>query len=165
MSPSAGAAPVRRPRHAAGRAVPHETARPAVRAQPRAHLRVAPDVSRAQRRARVVVWGVTLVSVALVFLLVAFHVVAVQHAFELDRLAEERTDQERRYERLREQVATMSAPDAIVAAATKLGMVPADHVEAIQAPPAAPRGVKQDPTADTLGRSWDEAKRHLGADP
>jgi hypothetical protein len=122
-------------------------------------------MSRAQRRARVAVWAITLVSVASIFLLVAFHVVAVQHAFEMDQLAAERTDEERRYERLREQVATLSAPDAIVAAATELGMVPADDVEAIQAPPAAPRGVKQDPTADTLGRSWDEAKRHLGADP
>jgi hypothetical protein len=110
-------------------------------------------------------WGLTIVSIASVFLLVAFHVVAVQHSFALDRLARERATEERRYERLREEVATRSAPDAIVAAATKLGMVPADHVEALQAPPAAPHGTKDDPTADTLGSSWDEAKRHLGADP
>jgi hypothetical protein len=111
------------------------------------------------------VWSVTLVSIVSLFLLVAFHVVAVQHAFELDQLASQRAEEERRYERLREQVATLSAPDAIVGAATQLGMVPAEHVEAIQAPPAAPRGEKDDRTADTLGRSWDEAKRHLGADP
>jgi hypothetical protein len=110
-------------------------------------------------------WGLTLASVAAVFLLVAFHVFAIQHAFELDRLARDRAGEERRYERLREQVATLSAPEAIVAAAEELGMVPAPHVEPIQAPAAAPRGEKVDPTADTLGESWDEAKRHLGADP
>jgi cell division protein FtsL len=104
-------------------------------------------------------------SILSLFLLVAFHVVAVQHAFELDRLAAQRADEERRYERLREQVATLSAPEAIVAAAEKLGMVPAERVNSVQAPPAAPRGERDDRTADTLGRAWAEAKRHLGADP
>lgn len=110
-------------------------------------------------------WGIVLGSTVALFLLVAFHVFAVQHAFEMNRLASQRAQEERRYERLREQVATLSAPDAIVAAARKIGMVPADHVELVQAPPAAPRGEKDDPTADTLGGSWETAKRHLGADP
>jgi hypothetical protein len=120
---------------------------------------------RRRRRARLAMWGLGLLTVASIFVLVGFHVVAVQHTFQLDRLARERATEELRYERLREQVATLSAPDAIVAAATKQGMVPAPHVDALVAPQAAPRGVREDPTAVTLGKSWDEAKRHLGADP
>jgi len=110
-------------------------------------------------------WGLSLVTVASIFVLVAFHVLAAQHAFQLDRLARERASEELQYERLREQVATLSAPDAIVAAAQKMGMQPAANVTALDAPPAAPRGPRTDPTADTLGQSWDEAKAHLGADP
>jgi cell division protein FtsL len=155
MSPSS-AAPVRRR--------PAPATRPRPGTAPR-HLRVAPEIWRRRRRARLAMWGLALLTVASIFVLVAFHVVAVQHTFQLDRLARERANEELRYERLREQVATLSAPDAIVAAAQKMGMQPASSVTALQAPQAAPRGTRQDPTADTLGKSWDEAKRHLGADP
>src|SRR5262245_43583794 len=133
MSPPAGAAPVRRQRATAPQPEPS-------RGTPRRHLRVAPERTQSQRRARRAVSGIPAFSIASLVLLGAFHVVAVQHAFELDRLAEQRADEERRYERLREQVATLSAPEAIVAAAQRLGMVPAERVNAIQAPPAAPRG-------------------------
>jgi hypothetical protein len=113
------------------------------------------------------VWALSILSVAAVFCLLAFHVVAVQNSFQMDRLERDRATEERRYERLREQVATLSAPEAVVANATRLGMVVAPHVEAIEAPPAAPQSTSGtgDPTADTLGKSWDEAKKHLGADP
>lgn len=162
MSPpssATAAAPARRAR-------PQSSAAPASRpATRRPHLRLAPEVTRRRRRARVAVWGATLLSVASMFVLVGFHVVAAQQAFQSDRLQQDRAVQERRYERLREEVATLSAPNVVVAAAQRLGMVPALHVEAIEVPPAAPSGPKQDQTAETLGNSWDEAKRHLGADP
>ena len=51
------------------------------------------------------------------FVLVAFHVLAVQHVFAIDRLGEERKTEELQYERLRAEVATLSAPESVVAAA------------------------------------------------
>src|SRR5262245_55425211 len=151
MTPTSGPATARA---APGGRTRNATQQPAApRATPGRHLRVAPERARVQRRARLAMWGIVVGSILAMFLLLAFHVVAVQHAFEMNRLASQRAQEERRYERLREQVATLSAPDAIVAAATHLGMVPAQHVQFIQAPPAAPRGEKNDPTADTLGRS------------
>ena len=118
-----------------------------------------------RRRARLAVWGVTLVSVVSLFVLVAFHVFAVQFAFQLDRLDRARAVEERRYERLRSDVATRSSPDAIVAAAEGLGLVPAGPAEYLVAPPAAPRGEKRDRTAQTLDQTNNEAKPALGDNP
>ncbi len=128
----------------------------------RPHLRVAPDVFRRRRRARLAVWGVTAISVASLFVLVAFHVFAVQYAFQLDRLDRARVVEERRYERLRADVATRSSPDAVVAAAQALGLVPAERIEYLEVPEAAPRGQKLDRTAQTLDQTNDEAKPALG---
>jgi hypothetical protein len=100
--------------------------------------------------------------VAATFLLVAFHVFAVQQAFAIDRLAEQRRVEEQRYERLRRDVATLSSPEAIVRAAEQLGMVVAPTVDYIDVPPAAPTGAPTDETASTLAESWDDAKGSLG---
>ena len=123
------------------------------------HLRVATAPRRAPRWA---VWGTAAVTVAALFVLVSFHVLAVQHAFELDDLAAQRAAEERHYERLRVEVATLSSPTAIVEAARDLGMVRAGDVEYIDAPPAAPTGRPADRTSDTLGDTWDAAKPSLG---
>jgi cell division protein FtsL len=99
------------------------------------------------------------VSLVSLFVLVSFHVVAVQHAFELDSLSKQRNAEELRYERLREEVATLSSPQAIVEAAEKRGMVTAPSVQPIEAPPAAPRGQPtDDKTAQTLKDAASETK-------
>jgi cell division protein FtsL len=125
------------------------------------HLRVA-QVARRQRRARVAVWGTALVTAVALFVLVAFHVVAVQQAFSLDRLAEQREAEELRYERLRTEVAMLSSSEAIADAAERLGMGPPQApVEYIDAPAAAPQAAGTDRTSDTLGDVHGEAKQSL----
>ena len=125
------------------------------------HLRVA-QVARRQRRARFTVWGTAVLAALAFFLLVAFHVLAVQHAFSLDQLTEQREVEELRYERLRAEVAALSAPESVVGAAERLGMVPSQTVEYIDAPAAAPHGDMPDRTADTLVDTHGEAKQSLG---
>lgn len=129
----------------------------------RAHLRVAASPPRGRRRLGF--WLGTGLSVAAVFLLVAFHVFAVQHAFEIDRLAQEREREEQRYERLRRDVATRTSPEAIVTAAGELGMVVASRVETFdepESPAPAASGPPADEAASTLAQSWDDAKGSLG---
>ncbi len=89
----------------------------------RARLTVAPDVARRRLRARLLVWAVALVTVASLFTLVAFHVFAAQSAFTLERLSKDRTNEQLRYERLRDQVARLSSAQTVIVAAKKLGMV------------------------------------------
>lgn len=88
-----------------------------------ARLTVAPEVARRRLRARLIMWGAALVTVASLFTLVAFHVFAAQSAFTLERLSKERTNEQLRYERLRLQVAMLSSPSVVIAESTKLGMV------------------------------------------
>ena len=102
-------------------AAPSSRPRPAPRARP--PLRVAP-ARRGRLRARLLVWTIAAVTVASLFLLVAFHALAAQASFSLDRLDKARTNEQLRYERLRDQVARDSSAPAVIAAATKLGMVP-----------------------------------------
>ncbi len=89
----------------------------------RVRLTVAPEVARRRLRARLLMWAVALVTVASLFTLVAFHVFAAQSAFTLEKLSKEQTNEQLRYERLRNQVATLSSADAVIAASNKLGMV------------------------------------------
>jgi hypothetical protein len=151
------AVPSRRPPHA-------PTPRRREGAANERHLRVAPDLRRRRRRARLAVATAVVVTVASLFTLVAFHVVAVQHAFELDALTEQRRSEERRYERLRFEVARRSSPAAVIAAASEQGLVPAVDVDYVDAPLAAPtRGDDAGTrTQQTLAETFDEAKRSLG---
>jgi cell division protein FtsL len=125
------------------------------------HLRVA-EIARRRRRARWLVWLVALASGLAVFVLVAFHVFAVQQAFAIDRLTNEQQQEQLRYERLRVEVATLSSPPAILATATRMGMQPPQSVVYLQAPAAAPRGNAPDRTSSTLAETQGEAKQHGG---
>lgn len=91
----------------------------------RARLTVAPEVARRRLRARLIMWGAALVTVASLFTLVAFHVFAAQSAFTMERLSKERANEQQRYARLRNLNAQVSSAETVIAAATKLGMVPA----------------------------------------
>jgi hypothetical protein len=140
--------------------------RPKPEARPRPQLRVAPDLRRRRRRARIIVAIVCIVTVASLFTLVAFHVFAAQSAFTLDELSKERENEQLRYERLREEVARQSSPEAVIAAARALGMVPADRTRILDAPEAAPTVASDDPTQTALSpETYDKTKRALDANP
>jgi hypothetical protein len=147
----ATAPPVRTARRAG--AAPRDRAR-------RPDLRVAPDPVR-RARVRVLVLLVAVASSVSLFLLVAFNVFVVQGQFELDRVGDQRETEQLRYERLREEVARLSAPAAIVSAAERMGMVEPAEVSMIEAPAASPAD-EEDRTEQTL-RSWPEVKSSLAA--
>jgi cell division protein FtsL len=133
--------------------------------QTRDHLRVAPDVRRRRRRARLVVFGVTAVTVLSLFTLVAFHVFEVQSAFTLERLDKQRTNEQLRYERLREDVAQRSSPLSVIAAARALGLEQANSMTFLQAPAAAPRQTTDSGPQSLATPTYGKTKEHLGPNP
>ena len=76
------------------------------------------------------------------FLLVAFHVFAVQSSFQLDKLQTQLTAEQRRYGMLRDEVATRSSAETIARGAEALGMVRPDQVFVLRAPTAKPIGAQ-----------------------
>ena len=133
----------------------------------RARLTVAPEVARRRLRARLSMWGAALVTVASLFTLVAFHVFAAQSAFTLERLSKERTNEQLRYERLREQVARLSSANVVIDASNKLGMVQGPGVvdaarSRRRTPAGTPRGASPAAVVDrraTTRRSQPSARR------
>jgi hypothetical protein len=110
--------------------------------------------------------GIALVTVASLFTLVGFRVVAAQSAFTLDRLTKERTNEQLRYERLREDVARRSSPAAIIAAARGLGMVDAPLQAFLWAPKAASHDTTPTATPQPLApTSYEHAKKALDQNP
>jgi cell division protein FtsL len=105
---------------------------------PPRHLRVAPSVSkgvlRRRRRARFAVLGVAAISAASMFLLVAFHVFAVQSAFQLDKLDSQLKTEQRRYGLLRNEVDRKSSPEAVATQAERLGMQRSPTVKVLRVP-------------------------------
>jgi len=104
------------------------------------------------------------VAVASLFLMVACSVLIAQGQFERARLVERQEAAQRRYEGLRLDVAERSSPDAIVSAATRLGMIVPDQVDYVEASVAASPD-PSDRTATTLDESWGEVKASLGSEP
>jgi cell division protein FtsL len=112
-----------------------------------AHLRVAPDsveLLRRRRRARLIVLLGAAVSAASMFLLVAFHVWAVQASFQYDKLQTQLTAEQRKYGMLRDEVATRSSPEAIAHGAEGLGMVRPAQVFVLRPPTAKPIDAQDD---------------------
>ena len=109
-----------------------------------AHLRVAPDPKRGlvyrRRRAQLLVLCVAALSAASMFLLVTFHVFAAQSAFTLDKLQTQLATEQRQYGLLRNQVATLSSPQAVASGARQLGMVRATQVTLLHPSGALPFG-------------------------
>ncbi|HEX5614171.1 MAG TPA: hypothetical protein VFZ83_03355 [Acidimicrobiia bacterium] len=136
----------------------------ALEEQGRARLRVADDLVAHRRRVRALV-ALGAVSAALsLFLLVAFSVFVVNGQFTLERLERQREEEQLRYEQLRLEVATRSAPQTIVQRARAMGLVEPTEVQFVEAPGAVPDDPADDPTSHTLA-SWDEVKDKLVADP
>jgi hypothetical protein len=106
------------------------------------------------------------VTVASLFTLVAFHVLAAQSAFTLDRVTKERNNEQLRYQRLRDEVARASSPAQVISEAQQLGMVPAAQVHDISAPAAAPVGTTPDAVPPSLSAAtYGQAKRALDTNP
>ena len=152
------------------RPAPHATPRPGSPNRgdgARAQLTIAPDVARRRLRARLLMWGAALVTVASLFTLVSFHVFAAQAAFSLERLSKERTNEQLRYERLREQVASLSSAHTVIEAAGKLGMVQGGNVVNLAVPAVRPAAGAVDlPVVQAQSpSSYAEAKRALGPTP
>src|SRR3954468_22093478 len=155
------------------RPAPHATSRAGLPHRgdgARARLTIAPDVARRRLRARLVMWCAALVTVASLFTLVSFHVFAAQSAFTLERLSKERTNEQLRYARLREQVARLSSAPAVIKASKQLGMVQGPSVLPLSAPLPGPTSgthttVSGSLSAATSSENYDKTKRALGPTP
>jgi hypothetical protein len=132
----------------------------------RARLTIAPDVARRRLKARLLVWGVALVTVASMFMLVSFHVFAAQSAFTLERLSKERTNEQLRYQRLRNMVADRSSAPTVIKAAKALGMVNGPTQVNIAVPSAGgPAASGAIVGAEAPDNSYEKAKSALGPTP
>jgi hypothetical protein len=107
----------------------------------------------------------SVVVVGSMFTLVGFRVAAAQSSFTLDKLAKERTQEQQRYERLRDAVARASSPAAVIAAATKLGMVPATGDVWLQAPGAAATTPSTNGSSNSSIGTYDKTKPALAQNP
>ena len=92
-------------------------------------------------------WGAALLTVASLFTLVAFHVFAAQSAFSLERLSKERMNEQLRYQRLRQQVASLSSASVVIKASNNFGMVSGPGVITLTVPPAHQSSGGQPPVA------------------
>src|SRR5579884_2425132 len=122
----------------------------------------APD-----RPLRLALVATALLTVGTIFGAAIFHVLLIQSEFRLDQLHQEAAKEQARYETLRLDVAQLSAPDRIVAAAQqRLGMVVPPQVAYLMAPippdSGAAAGSKgagagpDDPAAPSLVGGWEE---------
>jgi hypothetical protein len=121
------------------RPTPNATPRPGIPSRgdgARARLTVAPDRARRRLRARLLMWGASLLTVAALFTLVAFHVFAAQSAFSMERLSKEQLNEQLRNQRLRQQVSSLSSASVVITASNKFGMVPGPSVITLTVPPA-----------------------------
>jgi cell division protein FtsL len=120
----------------------------------------APD-----RPLRLALLATAILTVGTIFGAAIFHVLLVQSEFRLDHLKKEAAKEEVRYEKLRLDVAQLSAPERIVATAQqRLGMVVPPQVAYLMAP-APTNATPDDPAAPSLAGGWAEVKPHLGTRP
>jgi hypothetical protein len=93
---------------------------------------------------------------------VVFHVVLAEGQLELDRLSAEIAKQQQIYEKRRLAVAALSAPERIIDAAARLGLVlPPDPPAYLTVPGAPSPAAGMGNPSTTLG-DWKKVKPHLG---
>src|SRR5438874_5536159 len=114
----------------------------------------APD-----RPLRLALLATAVLTVGTIFGAAIFHVLLIQSEFRLDQLNKEAAKEQARYEKLRLDVAQLSAPERIVATAQqRLGMVVPPQVAYLMAP--APQNLREggaepdDPAAPSLAGGW-----------
>lgn len=138
-------------------------------------LRVVDDrrLSRGsrRRRTRLVAVVAAVLATACLFGMAAFHAMLISGQVELDRLEQRVADQQARYERHRLEVASLEAPDRIVAVAQeRLGMVPPEGVTYLSPSGVVAGGTGDEPDdPDDGGRPgvqpWATVKPYLGPRP
>jgi hypothetical protein len=111
-----------------------------------------------------------ILTVGTIFGAAIFHVLLIQSEFRLDHLNKEAAKEEVRYEKLRLDVAQLSAPERIVATAQqRLGMVVPPQIAYLMAPAVVDSkgtsATPDDPAAPSLAGGWAEVKPHLGTRP
>lgn len=100
------------------------------------------------------------------FVLLAFHVLEVQSAFSLNRVTKARTNEQLRYERLRDEVARLSSPASVIGRAGQLGMVPAPAEQFLKVPSAAPQTATPDAAPPPLSPgTYGKTKPSLDQNP
>jgi hypothetical protein len=138
------------------------------RGQPR-HLEVVdPAARRRERRARLGVRLAIAGVIAAVLVVVGFRVIMAEGQLELERLDHATAKEQHRYERMRLMYAERSAPQAIVARATRLGMIPATTQRFLSAtglPTGRSVGDGTGSVAAARERDWKKVKKHLDAQP
>jgi hypothetical protein len=140
-------------------------ARPRRTSRPRAHgghlaLVELPERVRGRRRVLVAVGSVAVLAL---FTIVAFHALLAQSQVAIDRLEQQTSVAQHRYEQARYDHASLAAPERIVQRAAELGLVPpAGPPTAI--PVAGELPTPSQGTASTL-HGWTEVKPTLADSP
>jgi cell division protein FtsL len=117
------------------------------------------------RPLRLALFATAVLTVGTIFGAAIFHVLLIQSEFRLDQINKEAAKEQVRYEKLRLDVAQLSAPERIVATAQqRLGMVVPPQIAYLMAP-ASPSADSDDPAAPSLAGGWAEVKPHLGTRP
>ena len=117
------------------------------------------------RPLRLALFATAVLTVGTIFGAAIFHVLLIQSEFRLDHINKEAAKEQVRYEKLRLDVAQLSAPERIVATAQqRLGMVVPPQIAYLMAPAPASAN-PDDPAAPSLAGGWAEVKPHLGTRP
>jgi cell division protein FtsL len=127
------------------------------------------------RPLRLALLATAVLTVGTIFGAAIFHVLLIQSEFRLDQISREASKEQVRYEKLRLDVAQLSAPERIVATAQqRLGMVVPPQVAYLMAPAPQDSGGQasgngsadpDDPAAPSLAGGWAEVKPYLGTRP
>jgi cell division protein FtsL len=98
-----------------------------------------------------------------VFVVVVLHVMVAQGQLELDHLNRQTTVAQQQYERLRLEVAQLSAPSRIATRAQQLGMVPGGPSTFVTVPDASGPAAQSTPSNST--EDYQKVKPHLETRP
>lgn len=153
------AAPVRAPRPTPARRIEKRTR----------HLEVVdPAARKRERRARIGVRLAIVGVVAAVLVVVGFRVIMTEGQLELERLDNRTAKEQQQYERMLLLYSQRTAPQAIVARARGIGMVPATTQRYLSAPGMPTGRAASDGSGDVAAareRDWKKVKKHLDAQP
>lgn len=142
------------------RRVTEEPARPTLRLVDDRRL----HVTSRRHRARLLLVLTGILVIGSLFAVVICHAMLVTGQGRLDRLEQQVTEEQTRYQALRLEVAELEAPGRIVAEAQgRLGMVSPEHITYLAPLPAAGTpAAGGEPPVDRAGAPWGDVKPLLG---
>ena len=124
-------------------------------------MRDPQTVVRARGHGRVLAIAAVGTVIALVFAVV-FHVILAQEQLQLDSMSTQIAKEQHTYEARRLQLAKMSAPDRIIGAAERLGLVLPAAPPTYLTVPGAPTPASETEQPSTTLSDWKAVKPHLG---